>query len=312
MAEPTQLPGSERGLLHECAKVRARAGFVRSASGQLISYWLRRDDGTGVTAPAHSGSQNAPNSSRPRHAAGCVDDVSSNESQTCETRMREAGSMGGSISGCGTQRHEQENSTRRNCRQQATSLRKPHRSGSRLYASMSLTALLSACCVCLLPGRASAADVLFFVSVYEWTLVWKDFRNPNYNMGSIWRPKMMSLLNEADPVHFNRSDFPGERNREIDGYDVREYVSENFGVVYFGDVFMIGHGTSILDLYSRLSRAASASQLNSLNNKPGRTAQLRGNGDHGRSRRHRVPRRAPLLCKGQDCSQIQGLAVRYP
>lgn len=207
-----------------------------------------------MTAPAHSGSQNLPNSSRPRSAAGCVDDVSSNESQTCETRMREACRMGGSISGCGTERDVQETSTRRNCRQQAASLRKPHRrAGSRLYTSMSLTALLSACFVCLLPGRASAADVLFFVSVYEWTLVWKDFRNPNYNMGSIWRPKMMSLLNEADPVHFNRSDFPGERNREIDGYDVREYVSESFGVVYFGDVFMIGHGTSILDLYSRLS-----------------------------------------------------------
>ena len=102
----------------------------------------------------------------------------------------------------------------------------------------------SAFVFCLLPEYSQAADVLFFVPVYECTLVWKDFRNPNNKMGSIWRPKMLSLLDERDAVHFNRSDFPGELNRQIDGYDIREYISDKFGVVYFGDVFMIGHGES--------------------------------------------------------------------
>ena len=75
--------------------------------------------------------------------------------------------------------------------------------------------------------------MLYFIPVYEWTLVWKDWRNTEYKMGSIWRPTMIE--------NFNKSDFPGEMNRRIDGYDVRQYVSEQTDVVYFGDVIMPGH-----------------------------------------------------------------------
>jgi len=95
-------------------------------------------------------------------------------------------------------------------------------------------AVLAAIFVCgLLPRASEAADVLFFVPVYEWHLVWRDWRNPNYKMGSIWRPKMIEF--------YNRSDFPGEMNRRIDGYDLREHVGDKFEVVFFGDVFMPGH-----------------------------------------------------------------------
>ena len=86
----------------------------------------------------------------------------------------------------------------------------------------------------VLPQRG-ASETLFFVPVYEWVLVWKDWRNPNYNMGSLWRPKMIA--------QYNQTDFPGEMNRRIDGYDVRGFVSANFEVVFLGDVFMPGHGT---------------------------------------------------------------------
>lgn len=104
--------------------------------------------------------------------------------------------------------------------------------------SLTLGLILS---LSVLPQLTGAADVLFFVPVYEWTLVWKDWRNPNYKMGSIWRPKMIA--------NFNRSDFPSELNRRIDGYDIREYVSDKFDVVYFGDVFMQGHGAASFPLF---------------------------------------------------------------
>jgi hypothetical protein len=69
-------------------------------------------------------------------------------------------------------------------------------------------------------------------------------------MGSLWRPKMIA--------QYNQTDFPGEMNRRIDGYDVRGFVSAKFEVIFFGDVFMPGHGTGQLHplwcLLTRLSR----------------------------------------------------------
>jgi hypothetical protein len=97
------------------------------------------------------------------------------------------------------------------------------------WLALSVLALLA-----VLPQRG-ASETLFFVPVYEWVLVWKDWRNPNYKMGSLWRPKMIA--------QYNQTDFPGEMNRRIDGYDVRGFVSANFEVVFLGDVFMPGHGT---------------------------------------------------------------------
>lgn len=85
----------------------------------------------------------------------------------------------------------------------------------------------------------AAVDVVYLIPVYEWSLVWKDWRNPNHKMGSIWRPKMIQ--------YFNKSDFPGEMNRRIDGYDVRNYISKDFDVAYLGDVFMQGHGSRSFD-----------------------------------------------------------------
>ncbi len=47
--------------------------------------------------------------------------------------------------------------------------------------------------------------------------------------------------------YFNKSDFPGEMNRRIDGYDVRNYISKDFDVAFLGDVFMQGHGSRTLN-----------------------------------------------------------------
>jgi hypothetical protein len=47
--------------------------------------------------------------------------------------------------------------------------------------------------------------------------------------------------------YFNKSDFPGEMNRRIDGYDVRNYISKDFDVAFLGDVFMQGHGSRSFD-----------------------------------------------------------------
>jgi hypothetical protein len=117
----------------------------------------------------------------------------------------------------------------------------PARNGALRQGSLLDTArwmgIFATLCCCM-PQHGGAVEILMFVPVYEWVPVWKDWRNSDYKMGSIWRPKMIE--------HFNRTDFPGEMNRRVDGYDIREYATFDFDVVYFGDVFMKGHGVLLL------------------------------------------------------------------
>lgn len=101
----------------------------------------------------------------------------------------------------------------------------------RWRAARSLALLAAAWAV--LPGRCRAIDVIMSIPVYEWELVWKDWRNPNYKMGSIWRPTMIE--------RYDHVDFPGALNRKVDGYDIRDELPTTFDVLYFGDVFMPGH-----------------------------------------------------------------------
>ena len=86
---------------------------------------------------------------------------------------------------------------------------------------------------------ADAATAVYIVPVYEWVLVWKEWRNPAYKFGSIWRPKM--IYNFDDTAGARNVNFPGDKNIELDGYDLRTYLSNNIDVVHIGDVFVAGH-----------------------------------------------------------------------
>mmetsp|Transcript_19225 Transcript_19225/g.39212 ORF Transcript_19225/g.39212 Transcript_19225/m.39212 type:complete len:1366 (-) Transcript_19225:114-4211(-) len=115
--------------------------------------------------------------------------------------------------------------------EQSTSRVKPvklHRLQTQFLLGVLAAALLQG-----LPGAECSTTAIFIVPVYEWTNIWKEWRNDDYAYGSIWRPTMID--------QFDRNSFPGKRNAEVDEYDLRQYMSRAAEVVHLGDVFVKGH-----------------------------------------------------------------------
>ena len=107
-----------------------------------------------------------------------------------------------------------------------------HRGSISLSAHKALLLML----LTLLCLRTDALTTVYIMPVYEWTLVFREWRNPNFKFGSIWRPKMIADLHHhfAPPTSFF------QKNMEIDGFDLRHYLSTKFDIVHLGDVFVAG------------------------------------------------------------------------